>query len=364
MRTKAILQISKSRFLTLGLAIFINLLLAGSVCGTFAWYTYATRTGFRKEYHGTTVGDLGSLEAGIVSNVQLPNYLDYELAEDTITLSSEGKYIYWCREEIKAETINYVIDNNESGTVRLAPVTSASFNDFDNPDNFQLYRAPTMGSNYVVGNSDDYAVSKGYVHIPFVFRFEDEMNPGYYLPNLNIYLQECNVGTMMDGDGKELYKAVRVYANNGEHGYIINPTAEQDGSTKVGGILDLNGDGFFDYGNDSREVIYGQSNTPSYLDTPTEQDGTVPEQERTSFVANHKKGIYALDESTFEANTVDYRKLSTFTGKDIPLTTTNHTFYDMAKLDLSIYIEGWDTHVVDVEKDSGFNINFTFEIDV
>ena len=365
MHTKQkILQISKSRLLTFGLAIFINVLLAGSVCGTFAWYTYATRTGFQEEYHGTTVGDLGSLQAGIVSDIQLPDYLNYELAEDDVTLASEGKYIYWCREVIKAETINYVLTNNGSATTRLSPVTSASFDDFDNPDSFQLYRAPLINSNYSVGNTNDYAARSSYVYIPFVFRYEDDINPGNYLPNREIRLSECNVSTMMDGDGKELYKAVRLYANNGEHGYIINPTSEQDGTNNVGGILDLDHSGFYDYDGNLKEVVYGESVSTSYLDEPTEADGTLPQEDITSFVSNHKHGVFALDEDTFEPKKVSYHRLSKFTDNEIAITTTDANFYNMARLDLTIYIEGWDLHVVDNEKDSGFNIDFSFEIEL
>ena len=363
MRTKQkILQISKSRLTTVGLAIFFNVLLAGSVCGTFAWYAYATRTGFEKEYHGTTVGDMGSLQAGIISDVQLPDYMNFELSEDAVTLASEGKYIYWCKEIVKAETINYVISNNGSATVQMYPVTSASFDDFDNPDNFQLYRDPTPYSNYTVGNTNDFATKTNFVYIPFVFRYEDEDHPGRYLPNQDIHMTDCKVETMVDG--KELYKSVRIYVNNGEHGYIINPTAEEDGFNYVGGILDLNRDGFYDYDNDDYEFIYGESVSTSYLDTPTENDGTIPEEDRTTFVSNHKKGVYALDEENYQAKTVNYHKLSKFTSKEVAVSRTDENYYNMAKCFLSIYFEGWDTHVVNSELGSGFNIDFEFEIDI
>lgn len=361
MRTKAILQISKSRLLTFGFAIFVNVILAGSVCGTFAWYTYATRTGFEKEYHGTTVGDMGSLQAGIISEVRLSDYTNYELTEDSTTLLSEGKYIYWCKEIVKAETINYVISNNGSATTQMYPVTSASYDDFDNPNSFQLYRDPTPKNNYTVGNSNDYAASFNYVYIPFLFRYEDEDHPGQYLANQVIHMTHCNVETTVED--KELYKSVRVYANNGEHGYLINPTAEQDGVTKVGGILDLDRDGFYDY-KDDYEFIYGESIASNYLDDPTESSGTIPEDEITSFVANHKRGVYALDEDNYQAKTVSYHSLSKFTSKEVSITTTTESYYNMAKCFLTIYFEGWDQHVVNKELGSGFNLDLEFEIDI
>ena len=89
-------------------AVLFNVSLAAIVCGTFAWYSYAARVGLEKQYHGTTVGDTGSLQAGLVSDIQLDNYLEFDLAEDARTLADEGKYIYWCKEKIQAKTINYV----------------------------------------------------------------------------------------------------------------------------------------------------------------------------------------------------------------------------------------------------------------
>lgn len=363
MHTKQkILQISKSRLLTLGFAIFINVLLAGSVCGTFAWYTYATRTGFEKEYHGTTVGELGSLQAGIVSEVQLPEFASYELEEDAETLASEGKYIYWCEEVIQADTINYVISNNGSATTRLTPVTSASYNDFDNPDNFRLYKEPTPGSNYIVDDPSSYAKSNQYVYIPLVLRYEDELNLGSYLPNLDIHITECNIGTSMDN--KELYKAVRVYTNNGNRGYIINPSASQDDVNYVGGVLDLNHDGFYDYDDTGHEVVYGEAVTSHYLDEPTPEDQTIPKAQRSTFNAGHKRGTYQIDQDNFVARSVAYHRLSKFTNKEVAVTTTDSNYYNMAKLGITIYVEGWDSHVTDQEYNSGFNIDFIFEVDV
>ena len=288
--------------------------------------------------------------------------MNYELVEDSVTLNAEGKYIYWCKEIIKAETINYVIHNNGSATTKMFPVTSASFDDFDNPQNFQLYRDPKPKSNYTVGNRDDYAATINYAHIPFVFRYEDEDHPGQYLANKNIHMTHCNVETTVDE--KELYKSVRVYADNGERGYLINPSAEQDGFNYVGGILDLDKDGFYDYDNENREIIYGESISSSYFDDPTASDGTIPQEEVTTFVANHKKGIYAVDEDNYQAKTVNYHGLTKFTSKQVAITTTDANYHDIAKCYLTIYFEGWDQHVVNSELGSGFNIDFEFEIDI
>lgn len=362
MHTKQkILKYSKERLRVVGFAVLFNVLLAGSVCGTFAWYTYATRTGFEKEYHGTTVGDMGSIQAGIISNIQLPDYANYELEEDSVTLEDENKYIYWCQSSIKAETINYILFANGSGTTVLNPVTSANYDMASDPSDFHLYRNPAYDMSYSV-DPNGYASKKAYCFIPFVFRCENVEDPGNYVANESIYFSKCTVETA--NPEKEVYKSVRIFASNKENGFIINPTAEEDGFNKVGGILDLNEDGFYDYDSNNKEIIYGQAINSKHLFTPTQTSGTIPKEERTTFVANHKAGIYALDEETFEPETVSYVCMEKFASKVVPITTTKANYHNLACLDFYIYSEGWDYHVIDQEKGAGYNMDLKFEIDL
>lgn len=348
--------------MTLGLAIFFNILLAGSVCGTFAWYTYATRTGFEKEYHGTTVGDMGALQAGIVSKIELEDYLNYDLAEDKTTLEDEGKIIYWCKDKIEARTINYVIGSNGSATTKVDPVTTGS-NENVLPNNFRLFRSPTFLNDYTL-DDDSIATSSSYVYIPFVFRYEEADSVGDYKSNEPIYFTNCDIEMSEDSVGREMYKAGRIFISNRTTGYIINPTATSNGFDKVGGILDLNGDGFYDYDDNMKEHIYGQSISSRYLDDPTPMDGTIPEEERTSFVANHKQGVYALDEETYESEIVSYENMDSFMNKSKSVTVTDENYHNLAILDFYIYIEGWDLHVINQNAGAGFNMDIKFEVNV
>ena len=61
---------------------------------------------------------------------------------------------------------------------------------------------------------------------------------------------------------------------------------------------------------------------------------------------------------------MNYQRLSKFTSQEVAITSINSNYHNMAKCFMSIYIEGWDLHVVDQEKESGFNIDFAFEIDI
>ena len=362
MRTKQkILQISKSRFITLGFAILVNVILAGSVCGTFAWYTYATRTGFLKEYHGTTVGDVGALDAGIVSNVRLPNFEQYKLSEDATTLADEGKYIYWCEGRIEAATINYVIGNNGSATTIMDTVTSAAYDSASGIDGFHLYQKPKYLFNYGV-NADYYAPSASYVFIPFVFRYAEESNPDEFVSNMNIYFDGCAIST--SEDQRDLYKAARLFMSDKTNGYLINPTEDDDGTNAVGGILDLDKDGFYDYTADKRELIYGETISSEYNDEATAEDGDLPTDERTTFIANHKQGVFAVNESTYQPKTVNYCGMRQFRSRSTPITSTNSEYHNLACLDMYIYFEGWDTHAVDKEQGSGFNMDLEFGVNI
>ena len=209
MRTSLkILNIAKSRLITFSAAILFNISLAAIVCGTFAYYTYATRTGLQKEYHGTTVGDIGSLQAGLVSEVQIEDCFDYDLTEDARTLADEGLYIYWCGETISARTINHVLGSNGYATTEMYPVTTGAF-DGENQsiDSFMLFKSPSYLRNYYKDDLNCFADKFNYSVLDFVFRFEDVNNVGQYLSGYNIFLSKFQIET--SEEGHELYKSVR-----------------------------------------------------------------------------------------------------------------------------------------------------------
>ena len=348
--------------LTFSLAVLFNISLAAIVCGTFAWYTYATRTGLEKQYHGTTVGDMGSLQAGLVSDVRLDEFLVYDLAEDDHTLADEGKYVYWCKERIEARTINYVLHENGYGTTQMFPVTSGAF-DYatDDFDSFSLYRNPTYLVNYDKEDSEFAALKEDYVHLNFVFRFEDVDNIGDYLPGYNVFLSNCKVETA--NPEHELYKSVRLFYRNGYESCIINPTAEESGSNDVGGILDLNADGFYDYDEDNfYEVIYGETESFEYNPEETENDGDLGWAELDTFNANHKRGVVAINEETIKPKTVAYSDLEKFTSKAKAITFTDPSYHNLGRFDMFLYFEGWDRHVVNKEQGHGFNLDLAFAV--
>lgn len=345
----------------LATAVLFNVSLAAIVCGTFAWYSYATRTGLEKEYHGTTIGDMGSLQAGLISNVRLENYLDYDLAEDDRTLADEGKLIYWCKERIEARTINFVLRNNGYATTRLDPVTTGEYNylttDFND---FALYHRPSYRMNYSTVGEASISETESYCRLNFVFRFEDIDNLGQFLPDYNVFLSECEMESTYQGH--DVYKAARFFFRNGYESYLINPSSDSDGENAVGGILDLDADGFYDYDEDGYEIVYGEATDAEYNSEVTSEDGTLSKDDRTTFVSNHKQGVYAINEESFEAKYVNYTTIDKFTSKAKAITRTDADYHNLGRFDLFIYYEGWDTHLIDSERDYGFNLDLKFQV--
>ena len=200
MRTRLtkIIEASKPRLLSLGLAIGFNITLAGLVCGTFAWYTYATRTGFQELYPGTTVANMGELQIGLVSNLPLPSsvYTSVGLvSNNNDTATRNGKYIYWCNGDVlNAKAINLIVKNNGYATNAIEPTTSGS-DDVVNSHGFHLFRKPTNRDNYDVNSSSSYALKSSYVLIPFVFKTFGSSDTGEGETNGNVYLSDCSLYT-------------------------------------------------------------------------------------------------------------------------------------------------------------------------
>ena len=358
-RQKRILEASKKRLIPLGLAVIFNVTLAGLVCGTFAWYTYATRAQFQEAYKGTTVTDAGFLRIGLVSPHRLWDCDRYNLEMDDSFLYSTYKYIYWsASNNLSAESINYVISAEESGTTVIEPTTSGS-NDAINENGFHLYKKPVWSDPYQI-NSGYYAHTSSYVSIQFIFKIAASEGGS---SNANVYFSDCVLSTSNDSNLEaQIHKAVRFHIKNAQSSIIVSPSSQDDGENNVGGILDLDGDGFYDFNpNNLREVVYGESaNESTYFDNPTLEDGNIPKGETTSFLANHKKGVYALNEDSFEPKTVSYFGISRLLSREYPMATPDSRFGGLSYGELDIYLEGWDTHLTNEEEESAFNLDLSF----
>ena len=133
----------------------------------------------------------------------------------------------------------------------------------------------------------------------------------------------------------------------------------------MGGILDLDLDGYYDYNEyTNKELVYGEyEGEYGYQSNPTSNgsDG-VPTESITSFHSNHKNGVYAVDENTLVPKTVSYYGLSRLTSREFPVALTNQDYDGFSYGEFLIYLEGWDKHVIDQEQESCFNLNLSFTL--
>lgn len=151
--------------------------------------------------------------------------------------------------------------------------------------------------------------------------------------------------------------------------YIIDPF--KDKITLMGGILDTDKDGFYDYSYDKKEVLYGQSYTTNGQEVedclvykePTETDKEVSTKELTCFTSGDKANVSKIDLDASFANGLAIEEEHSVALEDvekeilIPLST------DVPKrIVLSFYQEGWDIENTDFVRYSHFYVNVIFKI--
>ena len=73
-------HLSKNSIAALVTASIFTFALAGTTCGTFAWFMYASRAS--ATFNGVTIG-AGELQVGILSDQLLPSYDENIVIEDT-----------------------------------------------------------------------------------------------------------------------------------------------------------------------------------------------------------------------------------------------------------------------------------------
>lgn len=328
----------------------MSIALTGITCGSFAWFTYMTRAKI-EEFQGVTVG-FGNLQAGFISDVDLPEAEQYGLVRDDSTYEQT---IYWIDgHTIEPDTMHYFLGMNGYATDTLHPVTTRKYQNGESLS--ALYSAPRT-----LYDSTDQAEKADYIHLPFVFRYEDIIDEGTFIGDENIYLSQVKLN--VTNSSSHIHESIRIHTDNHiENIHMINPSSSDDGSTNVGGTLDLNGDGYYDstyVGTDRYEFIYGQlKESPQYNDFPEVDDTPIFDD---TFHSGHKSGVYAV--KAIDPEVAEYEGMYEFRNKRKFVTTTNPHTNNLAFLDLSIFVEGWDLSVIDSEIGIPFSMELKFETD-
>ena len=364
-----------NRKITIGLISLFSLTalgIFGTTAGTLAWYIYSRTTGF--SFVGTSVAKSVLLNIGIVDD---DNYITdddidtYHLTREThdghsivFTQSSGGldyrvikNYLFW----------------SEYNSSMLFPVTTKSRTLTSNSV-LTLYKSPDFGDT----DLDIEAKKSDYVKIPFAFKVD---NKAGNLVNTDVWLTDSAIRA----SGKNIDQSVRVCVENDQRRFIFKPADDttSNGATNVGGLLDLNKDGFYDYDGDDKEMYYGEHNgtltyNGRYDIDPDDADydnvNGVTYLHESTFYAKHLKNIYTANLTGVYPKTAEYYSF----GAVKPLVDGNGDYYSNGTRGLkicatdgptgvgyatfTIYIEGWDHVVIDEAAGYNFNLNLRFEM--
>ena len=354
--------------LTAALISATMLTFVGSVAGSIAWFSYVTRVSL--SYQGTSISASEQLQIGIVTDEDLSSQgLSTEVI-DTVSYA-------WAQpgKGLGTAAINAYLGLSGYATDELKPVSS---------NEYHLGNSLTLTQSLISGHAQNNTVASTdqYVHIPLAFRIiRSNETPGsanYYAKNEKVWISDSVAeakDALTDGD---IYKSIRVHVD-GDSKFILNPSAAGGASsTKVGGLLDLNDDGFYDYDEDRKEIVYGYVTTPTaarthFVDETDFIDvNGVGNNTPTTFVAKHAEDTYGYTTTTGLAPKVaEYQTLSSIKptddgtgtlsgGRQICTTANNSNAIGSATL--TIYIEGWDHSVVNSEISHKFNLGLTFQI--
>ena len=377
---------TKLLFGFLGLATFASLV--GSVSGSLAWYSYSTRASL--SYTGTSVERTAQLQIGIVS----PNAISYsasEMVEDTTITDAQGNHYYFAPigSGLTTSILNKYLIANDYATNYLIPVTSGAY---AQGDAFSLKKSPNIDTGKI--NNDAAAPKENYAFFQFIFRIPKAAYSTVteYLPDREIWLTDAVAKRSFAGNG-DVYEALRVYVDRDDtdygYDYIFNPVAPSAGATKVGGLLDIDRNGYYDYDANNNEIIFGEYDqtvapskiTSNYQDSDEMIDVNGSEAlEPDTFTAKHLNGInYYTSEKLAECDikTAAYKSLANVapernavtgylqnanSADPTSLCKTKASDNNLARVNMTVYLEGWDFSVIDNEIGHLFDIGLTFEI--
>lgn len=380
--------------------------MVGAISGTVAWYAYVTRA--TMSYSGTSVNSTKQLQIGIKSPVAV-TFPTGTISETLPVLDGTGGYYYFMSPgaSLPASVISAYLEANHYATTTLEPVSTYTYANDGSAIN--LRNSPTTNKPFQTRTAAE--ITK-YVEIPFALRvLESDLITPTYVKNKPVYITDADAQAASSSDG-DVYKAIRLFIDrkDGLDDFLFNPSSEEDGQTKVAGILDISGDDLFDYVNDMSspyfgcECLYGdytlngkapgedgfQANYLAALTSGLDEtsgfinanqsdvdDGT----KRTTFTAKHYEHIDYFDLPTLKANgtfvpayayyygtnTVyphvnDYGDLEGDYAVCVTANNTDNNRYCIGEFNIKVFIEGWDFNVIDEELAHSFNLGLTFEI--
>ena len=359
---------------------------SGAVGSSLAWYAYSTRA--LVSYSGTSVSDVSMLQIGICSDELVPGMPS---SVSHVTFAGDTNHYYFSEtgKGLTYDIITKYLSLKGFATNELNPTTSGSFVTGSDQDDFSLKKSP----NELVRGNTIAAEKRDYLTIPLVFRIQGEGNT--FFDNRELWLSKAvaKASTASSYVNSEIYKSLRVFVDrdsrNYDNDFIFNPGASLRGETRVGGLLNLVRDEYYDFDGNG-EIIYGEYD-PAALDLISASPyaganvvhdvNGVGNNEPTTFVAKHRPDTKYYTNFYSAANNAlfghaEYESISSiapardeqdYLSNVDPLNPTSvcktrADDHHLGRVNLTVYLEGWDFSVVDKEISHGFDLGLTFEM--
>ena len=156
---------------------------------------------------------------------------------------------------------------------------------------------------------------------------------------------------------------------------IYEPNALSSSHTTFGGILDATTkDGYYDYDENNREIVYGEydANTTLVYDSPVEEDSSL-KGKATCFNAIHKAGIERFNLEKSKENGLSFKQEKTYTLEQLSISKEDGQFdkesmrpiallkrEEPTRVVVTIYLEGWDYDVTEAIGNGSFTLGLSF----
>lgn len=363
-------------FLITGMITVLSVI--GSTAGSLAWYIYSRSV--RVEFIGTSIAKSALLSVGIIDNapykIKQSTIEKYKLSREpydgnsiVFTSSSDGLDYHVIQEYLTSS--GYAVD-------MLFPLTTQ---DREISDDLTLYESPLHGETNIK-RVDNIAKISHYVVLPLAFKMTDPS--GGNKANVDVWMTSASV----KASGEDIDKALRLFVENSQRKFLMNPSDKSTsaGSTKVGGLLDLNKDGLYDYDktDENKEYYYGDMTDDSTITWANTEYGVpkesaqydnvndVSDETESTFYAKHAEEAHLANLTNVTPKVAKYETMGTvkpsYDGDNnycegdtgIRITTTNSTD-KVGYVTFTIFIEGWDHAVVDKAANYSFTLSLAFE---
>lgn len=385
----------------LGLCTVLSI--GGAVSSTLAWYAYASRAALM--YSGTSVFDNGQLQIGVRSEDEISDLVTAGMEEEVVN----GSYYYFAPagEGLSPEYLSKYLKARGYASNELMPVTSGRFDAADANYNTHALLIPPNSENPHPNATNNRAPISSYSQITFAFKVFSSDNEGHktYSEGRELWLTYVQTRASQTSSGN-VSQSLRMYIHRDEtiyganNAFLFNPTSEENGGTKVGGLLNLGYDDYYDF-DDNGEILYGDyeiksgESTTGISDGPYTGDANIYDvndkwdwdyKEATeenkknfadTFTAMHSpyapkyfENLDNLDIKEAKYVGTDYAvqtkdsegKLVNPDGRKTSVCITGGAAVNyIGEFDATIYLEGWDFSLTDEEQSHQFDFQLRFE---